>query len=287
MEKNGIHDVCRAIRLAEQGTEMVFFTIAKTGPNVKKDRMIAFSGMKTAMEGGLLGQRDTLDLVIDIGQPLPGACTAAYGFTDEDMAGGMSEGAAAERISAFLGPSPILAGYGTGRADLGILKGTISRCTGSKLTPLVHIDVMDMVREKVDLADYSLKSAADGLMSPYGPSYGLDMRDISCMTLATARIFQIIKDDFHEDDSAGDPGLVIRRLNYWQNAPGSVRRIYVSTYPDVHAYYDIGRGFWSADGDTDTSDVRRLALEYLGVFSEEEMVKEVRARSAPENGEDA
>ena len=100
--------VKRALDLLEAGTPMCVFDLETTGLNRVTDRILSCSALKVVKEGGVLVEKERMDIFLNPGFPIPKAASDINHITDEVVAGCELEDTAAYKIRQFFGEKPLV-----------------------------------------------------------------------------------------------------------------------------------------------------------------------------------
>lgn len=101
---------------------LVCLDLETTGINPLNDRIVEFAGVKVHPDG----TRETLDLRVHPGRPIPAAATAIHGIHDDDVKDAPRFSEVARRIRDFLTDCD-LAGYNAARFDVPLLQEELRR----------------------------------------------------------------------------------------------------------------------------------------------------------------
>ena len=270
--------VRKCLDLLNAGTPIYFWDTETTGLDVNQDRIITFSAIKVHMhEDRLLEIIDSLDLMIDPQMHISDKASAVNGITDEMVAGCPTEEEAYHIIRGFLGKKPFLAGYNSVKFDQAILNGMYMRAAGTEIDPLMHVDVLNMAKEKLIGIKHTLKNVVSELGCDEGFNFHQSMDDV----YATARVFKLLLEYYNreEEPPVQNQKIEVKDLSYWPGKNKFTRRVYVKTYPQSDIYYDIHKEAWVSEDETiDLNHVRENALLLFHAKNEEDMVKKAMAR---------
>ena len=272
-------DIHKAISLMQAGTPVIIFDLETTGLDPVADRIVQIGAMKMVMRDGLLVETDSLDELVDPGIPIPQAASEHNHITDEMVAGHMKEDGAYRRFREFAGPLPLLCGFNSRKFDEEFIKSMYLRQGEEPFKSLMHMDVLLMARQKLDLRSYTLEKVSEELGCGIGIRFHNALDDVK----ATCRVLQELLPMFEARDAAL-PVLEVEDCGYWYRSH-YLERIYINTFPDTKSYYDVYRKKWVCDMDVDMQSLRKDALRACGASDETEMVRSFRQRYRQEKKE--
>lgn len=269
--------VLYASSLLAAGTPMYVFDLETTGLNAETDRIVSFSALKIVVDGGIGRIDDKKDIFINPGFHIPEKATSLNGITDEQVKDCPPEEEAAKDIRLFLGERPFLVGYYSKRFDENVLNAMYLRVFGEPLTPLFHLDVWLMAKEKLFLSNYKLSAVAEELGVNQGLTFHHSMDDV----IATYRCFDVLRIEYeYPDVQFGDLDIKIKDVRYWDGPRWNLKRVYVTAYPpyqDNKIYYDVARKTWVADdNDINLDRMRKNIFHKYGVADEAALVMALR-----------
>lgn len=256
--------------LMQAGTPAVFFDFETTGLT-KNDRIIQIGATKVQMdENGIMKSIDSFNELINPGFHIPEEASSVNNIHDEDVAGHMDETEAYRKFRKFLGPRPLLSGYNSVSFDSRFLTAMYMRQAGEEFQALLHLDVLTMAREKLQMKSYKLAEVAHEL----GCDMGITFHDAFDDITATIRVFQELIPMYAPRDAAL-PHLPVNGT-FYQSYSHTNDRIYVNTYPKTKTYYDIYRKKWMSDMDIDLAQLREDTLRLVGAEDEQDMIRIVK-----------
>ena len=270
---NVSEDVLKANELILAGTPLICFDLETTGTSALTDRTLSISAIKTSFVNGLPEEVGRLDLLINPGFHIPEEASNVNHILDEDVVGKPSEEELLPVIKTFFGERPFICGYNSKRFDLAFVKALYAR-GGEEFNPLIHIDVMEMAKEMLDLKSYKLQNVAHELGVDRGITFHTSIDDC----LATFRSFMILLKDYTNPTAkaARLPKARVIGAKFWAGYSHTTERIYVMTEPYSKSYYDIYRKEWKSDNEFDMKALREDALSYCNVETEAQMVKALK-----------
>jgi len=115
---------------------LVCLDLETTGINPLTDRIVEFAGVKVHPDG----TRETIDLRVHPGRPIPAVATAIHGISDDDIKDAPRFPEVAQRVFDFLAHCD-LAGYNAARFDLPLLQEELRRA--DLPFPLEDIRILD------------------------------------------------------------------------------------------------------------------------------------------------
>ena len=269
-------EVKKASILMAAGTPLICFDTETTGISSASDRIISFSAIKVVMNNGLPEEADRMDILINPERPIPPEATKVNHITDELVSAAGKEAVVFLDIKRFFGDNPFVCGYNSVSFDAKFLQAMYSRCGNLKFTPILHVDVAKMAKEKLDLRSYTLQSVAKELGVDGGLSFHKSIDDV----IATFRCFMILKKDYDvkEDKNKYSMSVKVVGCTYWAGPNYRLERIYIQTHPYTKTFYDIYRKEWKSDSDIDLKKVKRDTLAFTQTNDESELVKKLKIK---------
>lgn len=275
MRKSAIsygEDVKKAMILLDAGTPIVCFDLETTGVSYLNDRILSFSAIKVVMNDGFPEEIGRVDFMIDPEIPIPPEASKVNHITDEMVKGCIKEEEAMKQIKRFLGDHPFVCGYNSVNFDERFVNAMYSRYNDS-FTPIFHLDIMRMAKEKMDLKSYQLSSLSRELGVDAGLSFHNSIDDV----IAAFRCFMILKKDYVDPDPKDKVRSVkVKSYSYWSGPNHRLERIYVQTVPYTKTYYDIYRKEWRSDEQINLDAVKAEVLQLADAADESQLVKRIR-----------
>lgn len=273
--------VNQARTLMKAGMPIVVFDLETTGLNRLTDRILSFSAVRVRLGDGIWEEVDRIDLFINPGFPIPEKVTEINHITDDRVADCPKEAEAAKIIREYLGNRPMVGGYNSVNFDAGFMESMYQRVFGEGFKTLLHLDVMQMAKEKLSLPSYKLAAVSAHLEADGGLEFHNSIDDV----LATVRCMGILFDRFPEEDvrlyETVEPEKTTVKVigaKYWQpRNGGNMSRIYVQSNPDAGIFYDVTTGNWRCrDEAVDLDKVRADVLEHYHCTDELALVRIMR-----------
>lgn len=268
-------------RIAEK-EPLVVFDLETTGISPLNDQVLSVSAIKVVWDNGFPDETDRLDLFLDPGRHIPEGATEVNGITDEDVRGCPTEKGGFARIHAFFGDHPFLCGYNSTRFDELFMKGMYGR-NGCLFEPALHIDVLDMAKEKLDMPRYRLQMVAHELGADAGLTFHRSLDDV----YATFRIFSLLRHEYREEPREEKQNhYKVIQCHYWRGQSHYLQRLYIQTMPPSKIYFDLYRREWRSENDNDDlPGVRQDVLAGFGVRDEAALIRKVNELVRKKKGE--
>ena len=263
-------DVLRADELIKAGTPLVCFDLETTGTSTVSDRAVSISAIKVALKGGIPEETERLDLLLNPGFSIPKEASEINHIYDEDVADAPTEDEAFRKIKMFFGEKPFVCGYNSKNFDAGFMNAIYGR-QGETFTPILHVDVYEMAKEKLDMKSYKLENVAHEL----GTDAGLEFHNSIDDCLATYRCFNMLLQDYivPDEEAAQKMKVTPKEIGYWKGPSYSLERIYIKTTPYTKTFYDIYKKEWRSESDIDLLALKAEVLKMFNVKNEAELVR--------------
>ena len=146
-----------------------------------------------------------------------------------------------------------------------MLSNTYLRTRGIEFTPKVHLDVLEMAREKLEAPRYNLETIANVMGVDGDIEFHNSLDDVK----ATFRVFKMLLKEYGDGNKKTEEKIVpliplrVKEAKYWAGYSHYQERIYVQTYPYSKTYYDIYRKEWRSDLD---ADLRLLERDLFAMY---------------------
>lgn len=255
------------ITATDNGRFFVFDT-ETTGLKPENADIIEFSAVRILNSGGSFTLEDKLDIFINPGYSIPSEITEITGITDEDIRReAVSAAEALEKITAFWGDSPYVAGYNSKSFDHGFVD-KLYKENGMKrgFCPKMHLDVIKMAYE-VSSKPFKLMHQAElaGIVDNYRFHRSIDD------AMATFDVFRFLLGKYQDADGSIDPAaLTMTGIKRW-TAYG-LDRIYINNTLKISIYYDIAEGKWMVPTGVQEGPALKTIFDFAGVTSQKEFL---------------
>ncbi len=249
-----------------QKKEFFIYDTETTGLSPVDSDIIEFACLKVAVEERGFVIKDTLDVYINIGYPLPEIITNITGITDAELLeNGISPKEAADRISSFLGDTPILAGYNSVKFDTGFVKKLFENA-GISFEYLFQLDVLTMAKEKTPkphkLCDMAEKAGVKDI------TFHRALADCQ----ATLEVFKYLLPMYAEpEDRAEIADIKIMGVRRWTKSH-TLDRLYVQNSKNISLYYDVYTKSWNVGENCDINSLAEMVRSFAGVKTDAELV---------------
>lgn len=266
-----VHDLILA------GTPLYVFDLETTGRKHKTDRVLSFSAIKVEYDKNGIGiVKDSKNIFINPGFHISEEISNINGIFDSTVENCPYESEIFGEIYAFFGEKPLLCGYNSINFDEKFMQQMYLRNIGKNFSPLYHIDVMKMAKEKLALTNYKLATVAHELGADIGLTFHKSIDDV----YATYRSFDTLMPFYLQEEEKELLKVDVTSARYWEGPSYRLKRVYVSTQPYSKTYYDCYRKEWSSeDKEIDLTHVRNETFKLLGIHNEKDMIKKVKSHS--------
>ena len=263
--------VCLAENRIAAKEPLIVFDLETTGISPLQDRIISISAIKVVWDNGFPDETGHLNFFMNPGRHIPEEATAVNGITDEDVKDCPTEKKGFARIHDFFGDHPFLCGYNSVQFDEKFMKNLYER-NDCLFEPALHIDVMCMAREKMEMSHYKLQMVAHELGADAGLTFHRSIDDV----YATFRVFSLLRHEYKKEPEEKPNHYKVLQCHYWKGQSHYLQRLYVQTIPPAKIYFDLYKREWrSEDDNDDLQGVRRDVLKGFGVANETELIRKV------------
>ena len=252
-------DIAQGKALLEAGTPIICFDLETTGLSPVEERILSFSAIKAQYRHGIFVEIDRKNIFINPERQIPAAVTSINHIDNEMVKDCPTEDVAVKEIADFFGTTPFVCGYNSTRFDEAFIKQMYLRTTGEEFKPLLHLDVLQMAREKVDNPSHKLSDIAHVM----GVDGNLEFHNSIDDVIATFRIFQMLLREYGYEERKPLFRLQVKGAN-WYEMSHRVRRIYISTYPYSKTYYDVYKQEWRSD--KENFDMEKLITDVFELY---------------------
>lgn len=258
------NDINTAYDLMEKGAPIVCFDLETTGLSTIEDRILSFSATKHLLQNEAFVQIDQKDIFINPQRHIPEKASEVNHITDETVKDCPTEEEIIDEIIEFMGDS-VVCGYNSKNYDGPMLSNTYLRTRGIEFTPKVHLDVLEMAREKLEAPRYNLETIANVMGVDGDIEFHNSLDDVK----ATFRVFKMLLKEYGDGKKKTEEKIVpliplrVKEAKYWAGYSHYQERIYVQTYPYSKTYYDIYRKEWRSDLD---ADLRLLERDLFAMY---------------------
>ena len=272
---NYIDTVIEFMKYATAGKPIIVFDLETTGLKRKVNKILSCSAVKYRYNAGTFEEIGKLDLFMNPGFHIPKEISAINGITDEMVKDAPDEDEGFKEIYKFFGDNPIVAGYNSTCFDQDFMEDLYQRAGGMSFTPLVHLDVLKMAKEKLHITNHKLSNVAEELGCDIGLTFHRSIDDV----YATMKVFKVLLGMYLAPEEKCNKTVKVWAYNYW--APShTLARIYIRTNPNTKTYYNIFKKSWHSDEKgLNLDDVRRQAFKLANATNEKEFVAAAKAKT--------
>ncbi len=255
------------IGLVESGKDFFVFDTETTGLSAVSDDIIEFSAIRYQKGESGYEEKDSLDIFINPGYPIPEKITEITGITDEKVKNAPTASEAAKAIREYLGDSPIVCGYNSVSFDNGFVNSLYRKNLGIDFEPAYHLDVMIMAKEKTP-RPHKLINMAERAGVADGISFHTSIDDAKATFGVLMYLLPMYESAKVEDDTER---LRINAVQRWTRSE-RLDRLYVNNNLNVSIYYDIPAKSWSIGGSLSEEAVIEMVHKMYNVTSDEELL---------------
>lgn len=249
-------------KLCEKKEDFVVLDLETSGLDPQYDRIIQFSAIKMHFVSDTdFKECDRLDLYINPMFQITSKIEKLTGITNKQLKSCRTEDELFPEILAFLGNTPVCAGYNICDFDILFLKQLYAR-HHEVFHCMNELDVLYMARDLVpynDVKGYKLKTITDYYELSKDITFHNAMDDV----LATTRLLRIFMKEY-QNGYFMDFGTIRPKIkNYftWQGKRHDLKRIYFCTNIG-NIYYNCADYSWGAkDIDLATIDLPFFAMQ--------------------------
>lgn len=225
-------NMINCIRLFEATyiNDFIVFDVETTGKSPDKDYIVQFSAIKYGFDGKKLVGADKMDIYIKPPVIMDQKVIDIHGITNEFLEDKPCEKEVFERISSFMGNSPIVVGYNV-FFDINMLSALYGR-NDSQFKYTVALDVIEMARDIItrdDTEDYKLSSIASLYGIDNNISFHNSLDDVKATTRLLVLFYKEYKEKLKHMDYSGKECLYVNYLYYWKGYNKVQTGIYVNT----------------------------------------------------------
>ena len=262
--------VAETMKRMQEGAPLVVFDLETTGLKKEVDRILSFSAIKLVKTNDGFKEIDRIDQFIDPEMDIPEEVTEINHISAETVAGCPTEEEAAVIIRKFFGDDPLVAGYNSVSFDEGFVNAMYLRVFGEPFTPVAHLDVYRMAKEKLDLPKHKLFMVAHELGADVGIEFHNSIDDV----IATFRCMVVLLDMYRPKEAVVKKRRVfVVSAKRWTRSH-ELDRIYVQTQPYSKTYYDVYKKVWASDmDDLDFDDLKGQIFRQNNCTNELEMAR--------------
>ena len=279
MSRKSDYNLEREVALAKEylkaGRPIIVFDVESTGLSTIKDRIISFSAIKVVFRDGYWQTIDSKDIFINPGFHIPDDASAVNGITDDMVKDCPSEEDVVGEIYNFFGDEPFISGYNSVRFDAKMVNQLFLRHLGKELKPILHIDVLSMAREKLDIESHSLENVADYMGCSGGIEFHRSIEDVK----VTFRVFCLLMGTYCEEEEKPLYKVTPTKAVYWSKGH-RLQRIYIQTVPYTKTYYDLYKKQWKSDSEIDLDDLQSKVFSMYSVTSAGDLYKVISVATA-------
>lgn len=268
---NADEDVKTFSKLVREGKEPICFDVETTGLNAVKDRILTLSAEKFAYVDGKFVETDRMDIHLDPQMHIPESASKVNGIYDEDVKGLPTEEEMIKDIEAFFGDDPLICGYNSG-FDINFMESMYNRQLFKYFPYCFHLDIMKMVKQKLELPNNKLSTAAHEL----GADIGMEAhRSIDDVTM-TWRVFKLLLPYYKEEKKkpVSISRVCVTGARHWQKSH-TCNFLFLDTSPRAKVSYNIYKREWKCDDGIDLDNAISQTFDIYDVDNEAELVKAV------------
>ncbi len=257
------------IKRMQEGAPLVVFDLETTGLKKEVDRILSFSAIKLVKTEDGFKEINRIDQFIDPEMDIPEEVTEINHISAETVAGCPTEDKAAEIIRKFFGENPLVAGYNSVSFDEGFVNAMYLRVFGEPFTPVAHLDVYRMAKEKLDLPKHKLFMVAHELGADVGIEFHNSIDDV----IATFRCMVVLLDMYRPKEAAVKRRVFVVSAKRWTRSH-ELDRIYIQTQPYSKTYYDVYKKVWASDMDNlDIDHLKNQVFRLSNCTDENELAR--------------
>ena len=263
--------VDETIERLKVGEPIVVFDLETTGLNKVAERILSCSAIKWQVRDQKFKETDRLDQFINPGMEIDEKVTEINHISNETVKDCPHEEEAAGIIRSFFGEMPMVAGYNSIGFDEPFVNNMYLRVYGEGFVPSLHLDVMRMAKEKLDLPSYKLSDVAHEL----GADIGLEFHNSIDDVIATSRCMKILMGMYCKQEKKVRRKVAVVTAKRWTRSHIN-DRIYVYTKPYTKTYYDVYRKVWCSDmEDLDVDDLKGQVFMKSRCANEAELARAI------------
>lgn len=277
LSANNMYEQVRQAEDRIQAKEpLIVFDLETTGLSPLNDRILSVSAIKVVWENGFPDEVEQMNLFLNPERHIPKEASDVNGITDADVKDCPTEKEGFEKIHTFFGDHPFLCGYNSARYDEKFMQNMYAR-NGYLFEPALHVDVLGMAKEKMDMRHYKLSIVAHELGADAGLTFHRSLDDV----YATFRVFSLLRHEYKEDQEKPQETKKLNhykviQCHYWQGQSHYLQRLYVQTMPPSKIYFDLYRREWKSENDEDDlTGVKQDVLQGFKVENEAALVRKV------------
>lgn len=259
----------------QAGRPIIVFDVESTGLSTIKDRIISFSAIKVVFRDGYWQTIDSRDIFINPGFHIPEDASAVNGITDDMVRDCPYEEDLVEEIYNFFGDEPFISGYNSSKFDIKMVNQLFLRHLGKELKPILHIDVLLMAREKLDIESHSLESVAEYMGLSSGVEFHKSIEDVK----VTFRVFCLLLGEYSAEEEQPLYKVSPVKAVFWTKGH-RLQRIYIQTVPYTKTYYDLYKKQWKSDTEIDLDDLQKKVFSMYNVNSAGDLYKAISVATA-------